>query len=108
MQKIIDRILKLLRENAKIYVNDIVIFTSFLQNHIVIFNKVLKRLISFNIYLLSTKSFINYPSVRFFEQRVDILELSTVEEKFTAIIDLVFLQILRQLKYYLGFIKYLK
>ena len=101
VQKQIDRILRSNKNFAKTYVNDIVIFSKSLNEHVLHFRKVFDILRSNNISIKSIKSFIDYFSMSLLEQRINSFDFVTNEQKLKAISKLVFSKTLKQLKTYL-------
>lgn len=62
----------------------------------------------YNISIKLTKLFLNYPDVGLLGQRVNSLELTTSDEKLTAMYFLTYPDMLEALKYYLGLTEYLQ
>ena len=89
-QRMIDRILRPFRKFCRAYVDDIVIFSSSLDEHIKHLNLVFGALEKMNIHLSPKKSFLGYPSVHLPGQKVDALGLPTAEDKLAAITNLTF------------------
>ena len=108
VQRMIDNILRPFRGFARAYVDDIVIFSNSLDDHLKHLHLVFEKLSGYNICLSPEKSFIGYPSVALLGQRVDAFGLATAEEKLAAITKLAFPQTLRQLEHYLGLTGYLR
>ena len=108
VQRMIDKILRPFRSFARAYVNDIVIFSNTLEEHIEHLNLVFQCLENFNICLSPAKSYVGYPSVALLGQRVDALGLATAEDKLAAITRLAFPRTLRSLERYLGLTGYLR
>ena len=108
VQRMIDRILRPFRGFARAYVDDIVIFSSSLEEHARHLFLVFEKLASVNICLAPTKSYLGYPSVALLGQKVDALGLSTAEEKLAPISKLAFPRNLRQLETYLGMTGFLR
>lgn len=107
-QRTIDRILRKHRAYARAYIDDIVIFSPTLEEHLVHLDAVFSELSHFNICLSPKKSFLAYPSVQLLGQRVDALGLATDVDKLKAIAQLAFPRTLRQLEHYLGLTGYLR
>ena len=84
------------------------IFSTFLKKHLTHLRFVFSTFEKINIYLLSQKSFFDYPFVQLLNQKIDVLKLTTAEEKLIIIINLFFSKTLAQLKKYLDFIEYLR
>ena len=83
------------------YVNDIVVFSHSLEEHLHHFNEVFCLFNSLKISLEPTKSYLRYLSVTFLEQRVDVFDLSINTEKIDVIFSLQFSTTLKVLKTYL-------
>ena len=102
-----DRIFRDFRKFAQTYINDIVVISKVFEEHTqhlcLVFDKPLHR----QIYLISKKSFLNYPSLKFLSQRVDAIELASGSEKLAANARLRFPRNLKQLEFYLGFTSWL-
>ncbi len=108
VQRMIDRILRPFRHFCRAYVDDIVIFSSTLKEHLEHLRLVFSALSKMNIHLSPRKSFLGYPSVQLLGQKVDALGLATAEEKLAAISNLSFPRTLTQLEKYLGLTGYLR
>lgn len=108
VQRQIDRILRPYRHCARAYVDDIVIFSRTLEDHVRQLRQIFGVLRSNNISIKPTKAFIGYPSVQLLGQKVDSLGLATTEEKLKAIAKLKFPRTLRQLEHYLGLTGWLR
>ena len=102
VQRQIDRLLRAYRKFARAYVDDIVIFSRTLEEHLSHLRQVFGKLVDVNVSIKPTKAFIGYPSVQLLGQKVDSFGLSTSEEKLRAIAKLQFPRTLRQLETYLG------
>jgi len=107
IQRMIDRILQRQRAYARAYVNNIVIFSNTLEEHLKHLHNVFITLKRMRICLSSEKSFLIYSSVQLLEQWVDVLGLATLKDKLVAIAGLCFSISLRQLEKYLGLTGYL-
>lgn len=108
IQRIINRILRPFRRFCRAYVDDIVIFSSSLEEHLLHLDQVFKALDDMNIHLSPKKSFLGFPSVHLLGQKVDAFRLATAEEKLAAIANLRFPFTLSSLEYYLGLTGYLR
>lgn len=107
-QRTIDRILRKHRKYARAYIDDIIIFSKSLDQHIKDLDAVFTELLAYNICLSPKKSFLAYQSVQLLRQRVDAFGLASDTEKLAAIAKLAFPQTLRQLEHYLGLTGYLR
>ena len=107
-QRSIDRILRHHRQYSRAYIDDIVIYSKTLNDHLTHLNAVFETLLEYDICLSAKKSFLAYPSVQLLGQRVDAFGLATDEEKLKAISQLAFPKSLRHLEHYLGLTGYLR
>ena len=101
VQKQIDRIFRLSKNFAKAYIDDIVIFSKSLKQHLTHLRKIFDILKTNNISIKFIKSFIEYFSVFFLDQHVNSFDFVTDDQKLKAIVKLIFSTILKQLKAYL-------
>ena len=108
VQRIIDQVLRSFREFCRAYVNDIIIFSTSLKNHLRQLRQIFQALDDVNIHLTSTKVFLELPSVQLLNQHVDTLNLTTSEDKLTVIRNLEFSRTLAALERYLRITDYLK
>ena len=108
VQRQIDRELREYRRYAKAYVDDVVIFSRNLQNHMTHLRAVFDILNINNITIKTVKVFIDYSTVQLFDQKIDFFELVTVENKLKMIFMLKFSRRLQQLKIYLRLIDWLR
>ena len=108
VQRQIDRILRPYRTFARAYVDDIVIFSKTLDEHVQHLRQVFSVLKQNNISVKPSKAFLGYPTVHLLGQKVDSLGLATTEQKLAAISKLKFPKTLRQLEHYLGLTGWLR
>ena len=108
VQRQIDRLLYEYRHFAKAYVDDVVVFSQSLEEHLRHLNQVFSLFAKMNVVLKPSKTYLGYPSVSLLGQRVDSLGLSTAEEKLEAILSISFPQSLKHLESYLGKTGYLR
>ena len=108
VQREIDRVLRLYRDFARAYVDDVVIASKTLDEHVEHLYKVFALFLEKGISVKLIKFYVGYPSVKLLGQRVDSLGLSTAEEKLEAILKLEFPLTLSALETYLGLIGYLR
>jgi len=87
---------------AKAFVDDIVVYSKTLNDHIHHLKTLFSALANKNVTLSGTKSYIGFLSVTLLGQRVDGLGLSTAEDKMAAIKALSFPATLKDLETYLG------
>ena len=96
------------KDFAKAFVDDIIIFSRTLQEHLSHLRQIFELFRSKRVSLSPTKSFIGYPSVILLGQRVDELGMSTSQEKIQAITSLRFPETLRDLEIFLGLTGWLR
>ena len=108
VQRQTDSILRPLRAFARAFVDDIVIFSHTLAEHLQHLQQLFLLLRSKGISLAPLKSYLGYPSVMLLGQRVDSLGISTTNEKIRAITALQFPGSLRQLETFLGLTGWLR
>ncbi len=108
VQRQMDRILRPYRDFARGYVDDIVVYSRTLEDHLHHLSQVFALFQGLGISLEPTKSYLGYPSVTLLGQRVDGLGLSTAEEKIRAIANLKFPLTLKELETYLGLTGWLR
>lgn len=107
MQRQIDRLLQEHRQYAKIYVNDIVIFSKNLDEHLKHLRQIFDMLIVNNIFIKFEKTFVEYSTIHLLDQKVNSLDLTIVENKLRTIVNLRYLRSLQLLKIYLELTKWL-
>jgi len=107
VQRMINRILWRQRAYARAYIDNIVIFSNTLEEHLKHLHNVFVTLKRMRICLASEKSFLTYPFIQLLEQRVDALGLATLKDKLVAIAGLCFSISLSQLEKYLDLTEYL-
>ena len=90
VQRQIDRFFRFYRVFAKTYVNDIVIHSNILQKHLAHLTKIFNMLRVNNISIKFEKIFTDYFIVHLLDQKVDSLELITIEKKLKIISRLFF------------------
>ena len=108
VQRQIDRLLREFREFAEAYVDDVVVHSKTLREHVGHLRTIFALFKRHNISINPKKAFIGYPSVTLLGQRVDSLGLATSEEKLQAIQRLSFPQSLTLLETYLGMTGWLR
>ena len=108
VQRQTDRLLRAFKDFAKGYVDDIVIFSRTLLEHIAHLRQVFTLFKRVGVALKPSKSFVGYPNVQLLGQRVDSFGLSTSEERLEAISRLKFPVTLAALETYLGMTGYLR
>jgi hypothetical protein len=107
-QRRIDIILRDLKHCCRAFIDDITIFFSTLDDHVMHLNLVLQRLFSMSIKLNSFKTFLSFSSMTLLDQHVDEFELHAVKNKIVVILNWKFSATLKALKIYLEFIEWLR
>jgi hypothetical protein len=108
VQRQTNLMLKDLRSFVRVYMNDIIVFSKTLNDHLRHLRSVFQRLWHYNVALNSKKTFLEYSSIVLLEQIMNALELTTVDEKLAAIINLAFSFTLKKLEKYLNLTEYLR
>ena len=108
IQQIIDQILQPHHKYVKVYIDNIVIFSKSLLEHVDHLNTILFTFERLDIVLKSTKFFLSYSSVQLLEQKIDTLDLTISVNKLQAISELNFSKFLKDLEIYLNMINYLQ
>ena len=108
VQRQTDAMLRPFKDFAKAYVDDIIVFSHTLQEHIKHLGQIFELFELKRVSLSPVKSFIGYPSVTLLGQKVDGLGMSTSQEKIQAITDLKFPETLRDLEIFLGLTGWLR
>lgn len=108
MQRQTDKLLRPFKDFAKAYVDDIIIYSHTLEEHLEHLNRLFSMFREKRVNLSPGKSFIGYPSVRLLGQRVDALGMTTSEDKIKAISEKTFPEHLKDLETYLGMTGWLR
>ena len=104
VQKQIDNHLQLFKKFARIYINDIIIFSRTFQNHLQHFKEVFIFLKKLHIVLNSKKSYFEFLIINLLDQKVLSLELIIIQNKIEVIVKLKFSKNFHDLEIYLEFI----
>ena len=102
VQRQIDRILRAHRSYTRAYIDNIVVFSKTLEDHLIHLNEVFNLLASLDIVLAPTKTFLGFPSTTLLGQKVDSFGMAAALEKIQAISGLAFPITLQDLEHYLG------
>ena len=108
VQCMMNQILQSHHNYSWVYVDDIVIYSATLSEHVHHLQVIFNELTAKEICLVPEKFFLDYSSVQLLEQRVDTLDLVTSEAKLAVITSLEFSHTLLQLETYLGMMNYLQ
>ena len=85
VQRQLDRVLRPFRTFARAYVDDVVVFSRSLWEHVLYLTKVFDLFQSNGILINPTKAFLGYLSVHLLGQKVNSFGLSMAEDKLEAI-----------------------
>ena len=107
VQRQIDRLLRRFAF-ARAYVDDVVIFSQSLAEHVEHLRQIFQLFVSSGISVNPSKAFLGYPSVQLLGQKVDSLGLWTAEDKLQAISKISFPETLSKLETYLGMTGWLR
>ena len=108
VQRQTDKLLRPLRQFTRAFVDDIIVFSRTLEEHVQHLRQLFQLLRKKRASLAPTKSFLSFPSVNLLDQRVDSLGMSTSEKKIKAITSLKFPSSLRNLEIFLGLTRWLR
>ena len=108
VQRQIDNILRLCCHYARVYVNNIVIFSKILSKHLKHLHSIFDLLDSKEIIFSLKKSFLDYSTIIVLSQKIDAFELTTIVDKIVVIKELNFLYKFSNLKLYLELIDWLR
>lgn len=108
VQRQINHLLRNFREFARVYIDNIVMFSHTLDDHIRHLYQVFKLFENWNIEIKSSKTYLDYSSVTLLDQKVNSFDLSIVFEKLKAISQLKFSLTLKDLKSYLDLTRWLR
>jgi hypothetical protein len=107
-QRRINIILRNIKSFCRAFIDDIIIFSSILNEHLKHLSRVFQRLLDHDIKLNSCKTFLSFSSIALLEQHVDEFKLHAVKDKIAVILNWKFSSTLKTLKVYLDFIDWLR
>ncbi len=84
MQRQIDAMLRLYNF-AKVYVDDVVVYSNILKEHLRHLNEIFKLFKRMNIVIKLSKIFLDYFIIALFDQKIDNFELIIAKNKLTTI-----------------------
>ena len=99
---------KNIREFAKIFINDIIIFSRIRKKHLKHLKTIFQRLFSYDVTLNLTKAFLNFSFLILLNQVIDALKFITIKKKLTTIIQLIFSRTLNPSEVYLKLTKWMR
>jgi len=108
VQRQTDKILRSHRVYAKVYMNDIVIFSHTLEKHLKHLHAIFSLFRRLHVCLAPMKSFLEYSFVFLLEQKIDDFELTTSTKKLVVISSFRFPQSFKKLETYIELIEYLR
>lgn len=103
-----NNILKSFRHFLKVYIDDVIVDSNSLKEHLKYLNIAFKVFVKFNITIKSFKVFIDYSNVTLLRQRSNSLEFSISEKKLKTIADIKFSETLQNLKHYFELTDYIR
>ena len=108
VQRQTDNLLRPFRGFARAFIDDIVVFSKNLDDHLRHLGEILYLFERLGIRLKPSKSFLGFPTVKLLGQHVDSLGLTTATDKLKALSRLSFPHTLRDLEIYLGLTGWLR
>ena len=108
VQRQINCLFRAFRHFARIYVDDIIIFSKTKKEHETHLRKIFVVLTKNNIFIKLIETFFDYSSIFFLNQKIDSIELITSKKKLKIIFKLFFSKTLQILKIYLNLTNWLR
>ena len=108
VQRQIDKILRSIKDFAQAYINDIVVGSKSLREHIAHLRRLFQLLVEYNIVIAPTKTFLNYSNINLLDRKVDSFDMTTAKNKLKTISEISYPSTLGDLKHYLGLTDYLR
>jgi hypothetical protein len=105
VQRIINTILRLYRQFARCYVDDIIIFFKNFQEYIEYLDMIFELFNRIGIIFKNSKIYFGYPSIILLKQRMNGLNIICAEDHIAILKDFEFQQILKDLKKYLEMVE---
>ena len=93
---------------ASVYIDDIICGATSVANLLQKLRILFEIFVAYNLSIKPTKTYLNYPDVIFLGQQVNVLGLTTFDDKLKAIQLLCYPETLGTLEYYLGLTGYLQ
>ena len=92
----------------KVYVDDIIIYSRILTEHVIHLNKIFNLFRDKRVNLAFIKSYLKYLSIILLSQKINSLNMFISTKKIVVIIAFRFSNNLKKIDHFLDFIKYLK
>ena len=108
VQRQTNQMLRFYQKFSRVYMNNIIIFFKTFKKYMKHLRQIFRLFQQKRVSLIFIKSFLNYLFIILLNQRVDNLKLSTFEKKMIIITFLQFSTLLRDLKYFLDLIDWLR
>ena len=108
VQRQTNKLLRSYKNYVKIYINNIIIHFSTLQNHLIHFHILFKMFKVKRINLTITKTFLTYFFVILLKQRINNLKMSITTKKIVVITSLRFFRNFRNLKIFMKLIDWIQ
>ena len=108
VQRQMNTLLRQFRDFAKAYIDDIVVRSKSLTEHINHLRQLFRLFVCKNIELNLVKIFLNYPKVTLLRQRINALDLTITEKRMRALTSLKMSDTLAKLETYLDLIEYIR
>jgi hypothetical protein len=108
VQRQMDRRLRQYREFVRIFIDDLVIFSRTLEEHLKHLAIIFKLLDDLRVTLKPSKAFIAYPSIKLLGQVVDAFGMTAAEDKLHALLALDFPETLKKLELFIGLSTWLR
>ena len=107
-QRIMDRKLSPFRAFCRAFIDDVIIFSKTLEEHVQHLHQIFSLFTELNIALNPKKSCVGFPSITLLGQHVDSFGMLTTAEKIAALVKIVMLTNLKALDYFVGLSGFLR
>lgn len=108
VQRKMNNLLKQYRSFCKMYIDDVIVFSHFMNEHVCHLKMIFSLFAKMNIVLKSTKTYFDYFIIALLKQKINNWDFTTFENKFKTITNLLFSRSLKNFKTYLNMIKWLR
>ena len=93
---------------ARAYIDDVIVFSDTLEEHLKHFNEIFALFDKWQITLKISKTYLSFFSISLLSQKIDNFELTTTKKKFKVITDLSFPKTFKELEIYLKMTGYFR